>query len=263
MDRRQETESACAYGLHRTPRAHHTRRVLSPESDEEWEKAIHHLRRDGARPKQTPHGVIMNTSLAGFRSDFTIVYVPNGDFGVIKDQLYTNINLLRMGCSGRSALTLEEPSDTTKDRFISMYHLPDVSFGDGSTPAPTSNPHKSKQKPQRTPVNVLEVYKTLNPQHATPLSPGRVAGGAVVMVKTKDKPVFNKTVLELVKLIQAALVIFGMYDTRDGSIKPKMVDKDGKFVIDGLLCDVTVEGIQRWTSEIGEPCVGVEVSVAA
>lgn len=82
---------------------------LSPENDEEWEKAIHHLRRDGARPKQTPHGVIMNTSLAGFRSDFTIVYIPNGDFGAIKDQLYTNINLLRMGCSGRSALTLEEP----------------------------------------------------------------------------------------------------------------------------------------------------------
>ncbi|KAF4574587.1 hypothetical protein EYR36_005935 [Pleurotus pulmonarius] len=231
---------------------------LAPENDEEWEKAIHHLRRDGARPKQTPHGVIMNTSLAGFRSDFTIVYVPNGDFGAIKDQLYTNINLLRMGCSGRSALTLEEPSDTTKDRFISMYHLPDTSFGDGSALPPTSNPHKSKQKPQRAPVTVLEVYKTLNPQHATPLSPGRVAGGTVAMVKTKDKPVFNKTVLELVKLIQAALAIFGMYDTRYGSIKPKMIDNDGKFVIDGLLCDVTVEGIQRWTSEIGEPCVGVE-----
>jgi hypothetical protein len=31
--------------------------------------------------------------------------------------------------------------------------------------------------------------------------------------------------------------------------------------MDGLLCDVTVEGIQKWVSEIGENCVGVEVSL--
>ena len=29
--------------------------------------------------------------------------------------------------------------------------------------------------------------------------------------------------------------------------------------MDGLLCDVTVEGIQRWVSEVGESSVGVEV----
>lgn len=28
--------------------------------------------------------------------------------------------------------------------------------------------------------------------------------------------------------------------------------------MDGLLCDVTVEGIEKWVSEIGESCVGVE-----
>ena len=28
---------------------------------------------------------------------------------------------------------------------------------------------------------------------------------------------------------------------------------------DGLLCDVTCEGIQRWVTEVGEPCVNVEV----
>lgn len=54
-------------------------------------------------------GILMVTSLANFRSDFTIVHIPNGKFLEIREQLYTNINLLRMGCSGRSALTLEEP----------------------------------------------------------------------------------------------------------------------------------------------------------
>lgn len=98
------------------------------------------------------------------------------------------------------------------------------------------------------------------------------------------------TVLELVKLVQAGLVIFGMYgfsgsndndndngyrgsNDNDNGYRGSNDDgnKDGSrtagagagrgttLPIDGLLCDVTVEGIQRWVGEIGEPCVGVEV----
>ncbi|KAJ3536914.1 hypothetical protein NMY22_g5826 [Coprinellus aureogranulatus] len=98
----------------------------TPRTPQDYDKAVHVLRRDGARPKQTQHGVLMVTSLAHFRSDYTIVKIPDGDFGAVKDQLYANINLLRMGCSGRSALSLDEPSDPTKDRFLSAYqlHLP-------------------------------------------------------------------------------------------------------------------------------------------
>lgn len=51
----------------------------------------------------------MVTSLANFRSDYTIVHVPSGSFLEARERLYTNINLLRMGCAGRTALTLEEP----------------------------------------------------------------------------------------------------------------------------------------------------------
>jgi hypothetical protein len=58
---------------------------------------------------KTPHGVLLATSLAHFRSDYAIVHIPDGNFLVVREQLYTNINLLRMGCSGRTALTLEEP----------------------------------------------------------------------------------------------------------------------------------------------------------
>ncbi|KAJ3527194.1 hypothetical protein NM688_g8160 [Phlebia brevispora] len=160
------------------------------ESVLEWEKAIHHLRRDGARPKETEKGVVMVTSLANFRSDYTIVHIPGGSFLHVREQLYTNINVLRMGCSGRSALTLEEPSDTTKDRFISAYHIPDK---------------------------------------------------AVV----RSSELFNTTVLELVKFIQAALAVCGMFD----------MSREER---NGLLCDVTCEGIQRWITEIGEPCMEVE-----
>ncbi|THG94413.1 hypothetical protein EW026_g7057 [Hermanssonia centrifuga] len=95
-----------------------------------------------------------------------------------------------MGCSGRSALTLEEPSDTTKDRFISAYHVPEKAL-------------------------------------------------------VRSSELFNSTVLELVKLIQAALSVCGMFD----------LSKEER---NGLLCDVTCEGIQRWVTEIGESCANVE-----
>lgn len=51
----------------------------------------------------------MVTSLANFRSDYTVVHIPDGDFLAHREQLYVNINLLRMGCGGRSALTLQPP----------------------------------------------------------------------------------------------------------------------------------------------------------
>ncbi|KAI0771647.1 hypothetical protein BD413DRAFT_625156 [Trametes elegans] len=160
------------------------------EAQAAWENAIRALRRDGARPKETDKGTLMVTSLANFRSDYTIVHVSSGNFLDVREQLYTNINLLRMGCGGRSALTLEEPSDATKDRFIAMYHVTD------KAPA-------------------------------------------------RSGSLFNATVLELVKVIQAALAIFGMFEL---ALEER----------NGLLCDVTCEGIQRWVAEIGEPFLKIE-----
>ncbi|KAI0081792.1 hypothetical protein K474DRAFT_1656176 [Panus rudis PR-1116 ss-1] len=166
---------------------------LTPvEAQAEWDKAMHILRRDGARPRESDKGTIMITSLANFRSDYTIVHIPKGNFLEVREQLYTNIDVLRMGCSGRSALTLEEPSDTTKDRFISMYHIPE---------------------------------KTL----------------------TRAQELFTPTVLELVKLLQAALAICGLFDLAPDERN-------------GLLCDVTHEGIERWIADIGEPLLDVEPS---
>lgn len=178
------------------PDHHITLSRYTPHSQEDYDLAVHRLRRDGARPKHTPHGVLLATSLAHFRSDYTIVKVPGGDFSAVKEQLYANINLLRMGCSGRSALALDEPSDSTKDRFLSAYllHLP---------------PNRGK-----------------------------------------DRACFTSTVLELVKLIQAGLAVFDCYGS--------FATSNPSLILDGLLCDATVEGIHRWISDIGEPCLGLE-----
>ena len=49
---------------------------------------------------------------------------------------------------------------------------------------------------------------------------------------------FKSSVLEIVRIVQSALSIFGMFS---------LVADDR----DGLLCDNTVEGMQRWAEEIG------------
>ena len=78
-------------------------------------------------------------------------------------------------------------SETTKDRFIGMYHIQD---------------------------------------------------------RIRSPELFSATILELVKLVQAGLYVFGKNDN----------------VRDGLLCDVTAEGLQSWIRDVGEPYLDVQVS---
>ncbi|KAF7775911.1 hypothetical protein Agabi119p4_4304 [Agaricus bisporus var. burnettii] len=268
----------------------------------QWEQALLHLRRDAsARPKQTPNGILMATSLAYFRSDYTIVHVPQGNFLLAKDQLYTNVNLLRMGCGSRSALSLEEPSDSTKERFLSTYHIPEftlpsslpipphyhlyltsseylpmstsTSYAHASkdtlllaspnrysshrrsqsqsssksawTKSPSNRPNAHAAGPSNSPTVRLDpnaaIFPSLNSSILALLA-------AHTKGRTKDFPFFNATVLELVKLVQAGLSLFGMYDVRE-----RFNSTSGCFLFDGLLCDVTVQGIERWITEIGEP----------
>lgn len=66
---------------------------------------------------------------------------------------------------------------------------------------------------------------------------------------TRSQAVFNSTVIELIKLIQASLAICGLF--------PMVYDDRS-----GLLCDVTLEGIQKWVTQIGEPLLEMEVCAA-
>jgi hypothetical protein len=49
---------------------------------------------------------------------------------------------------------------------------------------------------------------------------------------------FEGIVLEFIRLIQSAMVIFNLFDFA--------------YDRDGLLCDTMVDSVQRWTLEIGE-----------
>ncbi|KAG9103151.1 hypothetical protein FRC06_000099 [Ceratobasidium sp. 370] len=153
----------------------------------ELQEVIYQLKRTGARPHETPDGIIMITSLSSFRGDLNLVLIPDGDWDSYRCQLFTNINLARMGCAGRSAPSLDPAPASTQEKFLGLYAIP------ASVPA--------------------------------------LVG-------------FNNVVLEFVHLVQAALVIFGIF--------PVEADRDG------LLCDLTVKGMQRWVNGIGEPYFRLE-----
>lgn len=232
------------------------------EAVDEFTAAVQHLRKQvGGRPKQIQQGTLMVTSLAHFRSDYTIVHIPDGDFLAVQDRLYSNINLLRMGCSGRGAVTLDEPSETTKERFKSMYL-----FSDAPPPASAyrSMTHsRTHSRAYSHPVTSLSLSTAAaegphfpvssNQPSVVSLHHSNASQTSALMTTTSSRnPYFVLYVLELVKLVQAALAICGLFPLPSPPILRPMFD--------GLLCDVTVEGIRRWGAEIGEKVPGFEAT---
>ncbi|KAK8016391.1 hypothetical protein PG993_014580 [Apiospora rasikravindrae] len=63
-----------------------------------------------ARPKRTPLGELMLTNLSSFPSALTVIPVPDGDIKLHRQEFIVNEDLKRLGCSGRSGMTLSEPT---------------------------------------------------------------------------------------------------------------------------------------------------------
>lgn len=180
---------------------------------------------------------------------------------------------------------LTEYSDATKDRFISTYHLPETTLSHTSPitstdllplpPALSKSRSHSQSNSQQNSVLNFGTSPTKHPAVDTVSLSGSVSkakqkaatglGLGIPSVtheislksrdkevkgKTRDRALFNMTVIELVKLIQASLSIFGLFGSPMAGVQ-----------LDGLMCDDTVEGIRRWIIDIGEPCVGLEVGL--
>ncbi|KAG0651735.1 stb2 [Hyphodiscus hymeniophilus] len=128
-----------------------------------------------ARPKETPLGMLMVTNLSSFPSALTVIPVPDGDVRKHREDFIVNENLKRLGCSGRSGMSLSTPAGATQAKFVQLY-------------------------------------------------------------KTSDRIPLYGAVIELVKLCQVALLVFGNLEQE---------------YADGLLCDVTERAINDWWTEIG------------
>lgn len=135
-----------------------------------------------ARPKDTTFGMLMVTNLSSFPSALTVIPVPDGDVKKHREDFIVNENLKRLGCSGRSGMSLATPAAATQAKFQQLY-------------------------------------------------------------KTSEKIPLYGSVIELVKLCQVALMVFGKLEQE---------------YADGLLCDVTEKAVNDWWTEIGSEYYNIE-----
>lgn len=157
-----------------------------PADDKDWSPRLKvyfkAIQKYHARPKETEFGELMVTNLSSFPSALTVISVPDGDIKAHREAFIVNEDLKRMGCSGRSGMTLTDPTPATQAKFYSTY-------------------------------------------------------------KISERVPLSEAVIDLVKLCQVALFIFGMLDPE---------------YIDGLLCDVTETAIGNWWIEVGSEHYNME-----
>ncbi|KAI5864675.1 hypothetical protein GGS23DRAFT_561350 [Durotheca rogersii] len=157
-----------------------------PADDKTWSHRLRiyfrAIQQYHARPKETHLGELMVTNLSSFPSALTVVPVPEGDIQKHRREFVVNEDLKRLGCSGRSGMTLSEPTGAARAKFYQLY-------------------------------------------------------------KTTDKISFSDAVVELVKMCQKALFLFGNLD---------------KVYIDGLLCDMTETAIGDWWTQFGAEYHNIE-----
>ncbi|KAK0734826.1 hypothetical protein B0T26DRAFT_746685 [Lasiosphaeria miniovina] len=158
----------------------------APKDEKDWSQRLRvyfkAIQQYHARPKETELGELMVTNLSSFPSALTVIAVPDGDFRRHRQVFIVNEDLKRLGCSGRSGLTLSDPTPATQAKFVQLY-------------------------------------------------------------KTSDRNTVSDAVLELIKLCQIALFIFGKLEQE---------------YVDGLLCDVTETAISNWWTEIGSEYFNIE-----
>ncbi|KAM0806409.1 hypothetical protein BDR22DRAFT_878144 [Usnea florida] len=163
--------------------------VLSvPTNEEVWSPRLRvyfqAITKYHARRKETPLGTLMVTNLSGFPSALTVIAVPDGDLKKHREDFIVNENMKRLGCSGRTGLSLSQPVGATQAKFMQLY-------------------------------------------------------------RTSDRiPLYNAAI-ELVKLCQVALLLFG-------KLAPEYAD--------GLLCDVTEQAINDWWTELGTEYFNIDPS---
>lgn len=157
-----------------------------PSEEKDWSSRLrlyfNAIQQYHARPKETDIGELMVTNLSSFPSALTVIAVPDGDIQQHRNMFIVNENLKRLGCSGRSGLTLTDPTPATQAKFLQLY-------------------------------------------------------------KTNEKIPFCLAVVELVKMSQMALFLFGTLEEE---------------YIDGLLCDMTETAINNWWTEIGSEYFNIE-----
>ncbi|KIY32471.1 hypothetical protein I305_05040 [Cryptococcus gattii E566] len=212
------------------------------EGDEEIANAIQFLSSETrSQPRRTELGFLLVTSPSAFGQD--VNPVPGGDFRVAKSYIVVNTALRRLGCGGRAVLGLEPPIAALRRKFHDLYRVP-VPVHSGPMLVRNSSPSAS---PTRTP-SISGSPRDLHSIHP-PAFPPSSARSPVANGHDINSDPFTYLVIELVKLIQAALALWGMFQHVGEDIHGRLISPG--MEIDGLFCDETKSAIFRWRREMG------------
>ncbi|KAK9487442.1 hypothetical protein V1527DRAFT_322245 [Lipomyces starkeyi] len=104
--------------------------ITVPKNRDLWSKRlrayVEDLSKMNARPKSCGKlGTLFVTNLSSFQSGLTLINVPDGNASKHINDFIVNENLRRMGCGGRSGITLNKPADASRDKFYQIYRLSD------------------------------------------------------------------------------------------------------------------------------------------
>ncbi|KAK9712367.1 hypothetical protein K7432_007203 [Basidiobolus ranarum] len=98
---------------------------LTDEQRKALSRLYDELGQNGAREINTKLGSIMATNLDQVPTSLNLVSVLDGKYDEHIIDFCVNINLKRLGCSGRSALTLKPPSQVQQEKFHQVYKTSD------------------------------------------------------------------------------------------------------------------------------------------
>ncbi|KAF2272069.1 uncharacterized protein EI97DRAFT_386544 [Westerdykella ornata] len=78
-----------------------------------------------AKRAETSLGTVMVTNMGAFPSSLTAIPVPDGDAKKNREPFFVNVNLKRLGCSGRIGIKLAPPNTATIAKFHQLYRTSD------------------------------------------------------------------------------------------------------------------------------------------
>ncbi|KAL1407262.1 hypothetical protein Q8F55_006680 [Vanrija albida] len=223
--------------------------------------------------RQTEHGTIIVASPIVYGQEVSPILV--GDLREAWPYLVLNTGLRRLGCGGRAAMGMDLPVPPVQRKFYESYRVPfsaDPTLAAGGTgrtgsPPPATSPTQatmsingnghthgngnghghasaSSPPPGRTPLTVSTKGHGHGHSHShsqSMSSPGSALSPGNHSSQTVLSSAIMLNVVDLVKLIQGALALWGLYGAQH---------EDGPE-LDGLFCDETKAAIFEWRRVMG------------
>ncbi|KAM0790226.1 hypothetical protein ACM66B_005538 [Microbotryomycetes sp. NB124-2] len=215
-----------------------TTTLTTQEQQQAWSDLKAVFKASNARITQARDkiGFLPLTALPSLDPSLSVVQLPGGDYRSAASQLFTNINLRRLGLGGRSALRLTAPTGAQQLNFRRAYKLPD----------PARNMHAREHDPFEE--SVLGLVQLV--QHALSL----FGLGPVTSHATTNT---NSTLQTSVATPLARQVLNALNTTPAAtSSQPyEPVLEQG----DGLLCDMTLDALAIFKEEFAGPILHVPV----